>query len=144
MVWFIPAMMSHDVLQGESEGMVWPAFQRGPTPWAVATAQIIHDNIPKPHHMHTTRNGILNFSGRSHKNGVDRNQNTTNPTNWSVVAGKLGLKVFGMRAYEGQIAVKHTATRRPPFQPDLGQHPDTKLTLIVSLLTLDGVPNEVK
>lgn len=109
--------MSHEVFHSEPAGTFCPEFHNGPTPFAVARAQIIHASMPTPHHVHTMRNGILNFSGRSHRNGVERNQKTTKPTNCSVVVGKFGLNVFGMRAYDGQIAVKHTATRRPPFQP---------------------------
>lgn len=73
--------------------------------------------MPTPHQVQTIWKGILNFSGRSQRNGVDRNQNTTKPTNWLVVVGILDPKVFGIRAKDGQIAVKQTAMSRPPFQP---------------------------
>jgi hypothetical protein len=113
----IPDMMSHDVFHSEVAGTAWPEYHSGPTPFAVTKAQVIHASMPMPHHVQTTRKGILNFSGRSQRKGVERNQKTTKPTNWSVVVGKLGLNVFGMRAYEGKMAVRQTATRRPPFQP---------------------------
>jgi hypothetical protein len=75
--------------------------------------------MPTPHQVQTTRKGTLNFSGRSQRKGVERNQNTTKPTNSYVVVGMLGPKVLGMRAKDGHMAVMQTATSLPPFQPTL-------------------------
>lgn len=141
MPWLIPAMISHEEFQGEPAGMDWPAFHNGPTPFATARAQIIQATMPTPHQVHTIWNGILNFSGRSQRNGVDRNQKITKPTNWSVVVGMLGPKVFGIRAKEGHIAVKHTAMSRPPFQPVRISHDPASG---VATLTLHGIPDEVE
>jgi hypothetical protein len=49
-----------------------------------------------------------------------------------------------MRAYEGKMAVKHTATRRPPFQPTLDQRRYIKAVHKPLLLTLNGVPYKVE
>jgi hypothetical protein len=56
-------------------------YHKGPTPFATDNAQIIQQIIPRPHQAQTMTNGILNLSGRNQRNGVDKNQNITNPTN---------------------------------------------------------------
>jgi hypothetical protein len=139
--WFMPAMISHEVPNGEPAGILWLEVQSGPTPSATESAQIIQQIIPAPHHVHTIKNGILNFSGRSQRNGVDKNQNTTKPTNSGVVVGILDPNVFFMRAYEGQMAVRQTATRRPPFQP---KSLSTCSREVKMLPTLHSIPYEVQ
>lgn len=111
--------MSQDELQGEAAGSVCPVFQRGPTPFALDNAQIIHASIPTLHQVQTTRNGTLNFSGRSQRKGAERNQKMTNPTNSYVVVGMSGPNLFSIRAKEGHIAVIQTAQSLPPFQPEV-------------------------
>lgn len=138
----MPAMISHEEFQVEPAGSACPLYHNGPTPLAMTNAQIIHANMPNPHQVHTTRNGSLNFSGRISKNGVERNQNTTKPTNSYVVVGMVGPNVFGIRAKEGQMAVMQTATSLPPFQPvKLSVNVYASETVVP---TLNSVPDKVQ
>ncbi|UKZ53158.1 hypothetical protein TrVGV298_006950 [Trichoderma virens] len=84
-------MINQLEFQEDVDGIVCPVVQRGPTPLAVASAQIIIASIPRPQHMDVNWKRSLYFSGATRRKGAESTQKTMKPTNSYLVAGMLAV-----------------------------------------------------